>query len=177
MSNQTALGALDYILDKTSPHVGIFNVDWKLWALNNEHAAQSIRFNTLIRKANTSDGTGENSIAMAICKELEPMSDTEKQEYVEKILREGLSKVLRLTPEKIDVKQNLNNMGIDSLMMLELTLIIQSTFGIEMPTMELLKQPTLRQVAENILNKLLAVAEMHSELINTDVDNLAAATG
>lgn len=177
MSNRSAIRALDYALAGPHAHVGVFDVDWKQWALNNNQAAQSVRFAALVNLNAASDGAEANDIAMAVYKELDVMSGPERLEHIEKMLREGLSKVLRLDPDKIDVKQNLNNMGIDSLMMLELTLIIQNMFGIEMPTMELLKHPTLKQVAEKILNKLLAIAEKHGKQVNTDIDKLAAAIG
>ena len=177
MSNRTALRALDYVLAGAYSHVGVFDVDWIQWGLNNSQAARSPRFSGLVESGTEADTSESDGIVLALIEELAPMPETDRLEHIEKMLREGLSKVLRLNPEKIDIRQNLNNMGIDSLMMLELTLIIQSTFGVEIATMELLKQPTLKQVAENILHKLLAIAERYGERVDTDGDKLEAATG
>ena len=78
----------------------------------------------------------------------------EADEHITAAAREGLAKVLRLSPEKIGLEQKLDGLGIDSLILLELSLAIRDTFGIDISAAELFKQPTLASLSHEIISRL-----------------------
>ncbi len=106
------------------------------------------------------------------------MQSEERKKYIETLLRDQLAKILKLNPDKIGSKQDLNDLGIDSLMTLEMALLIQDEFGVEMTTMNLLKQSNLSELAENIIDKLFSNMDKPEEYINSDQGiQISSATG
>ncbi|MCX6848003.1 MAG: thioester reductase domain-containing protein, partial [Verrucomicrobia bacterium] len=70
-------------------------------------------------------------------------------------LREQVAKILRTTPGKIDSKRPLNEIGIDSLMAVELIHQIESQTGIAIPTGQLMGgAPTVQKLADILLNMM-----------------------
>jgi thioester reductase-like protein len=70
-------------------------------------------------------------------------------------LREQVAKILRTTPGKIDSKRPLNEIGIDSLMAVELIHQIEGQTGIAIPTGQLMGgAPTVQKLAEILLNMM-----------------------
>ena len=53
------------------------------------------------------------------------------------MLAEQVAQTLRIPAERIDVKRPLTEMGIDSLMTVELQIAINMTFGVELSALEL----------------------------------------
>jgi acyl carrier protein len=53
-----------------------------------------------------------------------------------------------MSREAISVNRKLNEMGVDSLLVLELSLGIKERIGVAFSAMEFLKGPSLRQLAE-----------------------------
>jgi len=177
LSNQDALKALDRILSSDKTQIGVFDVDWAHWATVNPQAAQSSRFRDLVHTAIQAGGDTIDNKARQKIEELTPMLDQERQEHVETHLINEFAKVLKLTPNKIDTRQDLNNLGIDSLMILELTFSIKDEFGVEISTISLLKQPTISELAENIISKLFSDLEKLEGYGNSDqeISNSAVA--
>lgn len=74
---------------------------------------------------------------------------------LETFLREQVAKILRTSPAKIDSKRPLNEIGIDSLMAVELIHQIESQTGIAIPTGQLMGgAPTALKLAEILLHTL-----------------------
>ncbi|WP_395748728.1 thioester reductase domain-containing protein [Prosthecobacter sp.] len=70
-------------------------------------------------------------------------------------LREQVAKILRTSPGKIDSKRPLNEIGIDSLMAVELIHQIESLTGIAIPTGQLMGgAPTVQKLSEILLSNL-----------------------
>lgn len=70
-------------------------------------------------------------------------------------MREQVAKILRTTPGKIDSKRPLNEIGIDSLMAVELIHQIEGQTGIAIPTGQLMGgAPTVQKIAEILLNMM-----------------------
>ena len=72
---------------------------------------------------------------------------------LETFLREQVGKILRTSPAKIDPKRPLNEIGIDSLMAVELIHQIENQTGIAIPTSQLMGgAPTVQKLAQILLN-------------------------
>ncbi len=73
---------------------------------------------------------------------------------VTQLLAERLAKVLRTSPAKIDLKKSILEMGVDSLMTVELATIIQNQFGVTLPVMKLIGNVSLTDIATTILSEV-----------------------
>jgi len=67
-----------------------------------------------------------------------------------------LAEVLRISPQKIDSKESINDLGIDSLMTIELSSKIQVKTGVLISSAELLERPSIDQLARKVLKTLIS---------------------
>jgi acyl carrier protein len=72
----------------------------------------------------------------------------------ETYLREQISRILQMPPAGLDAHQSLNNLGIDSLMAVELRNHVQAHLGVIIPLAKLLQDPTIAQLAEVVLDQV-----------------------
>ena len=70
------------------------------------------------------------------------------------ILAEEIGQVLRLTPDKIDLGKSVFDLGMDSLMALELKLGIEDRFGIEIPVMALSEGGNITSLSAQIVAQI-----------------------
>ncbi len=93
----------------------------------------------------------------------------ERPQLIEEFISEQLSRVLRIDVEDLDVNQSLGNLGIDSLMAVELRNHVQASLGIVIPVAQLLQDPSISQLAEGILDQLSDTSTTVSDVaITTD---------
>jgi len=162
LTNKVALEAMDRIIVRNSPQVGVFDIDWSQWAGKNPQVAKTNRFQALISNTAEMSELGIAAKALEVIDILEEKSETEQFEYIAGNLRLGMSKILKLSPDKIKYDQNLNKLGIDSLMLLELSQAIRDEYGIDISAMELFKQATIQQLANEIIRRLFVLRDKHS---------------
>jgi phthiocerol/phenolphthiocerol synthesis type-I polyketide synthase C len=68
--------------------------------------------------------------------------------------RKEIGEILRVAPEKIDPNRSIYDMGLDSLMGVELVLALEARFGVRLPVMALSQSPTLAKLAERVIQQL-----------------------
>jgi acyl carrier protein len=69
------------------------------------------------------------------------------------IMAEQIAKILRLPASKVDVNRPLPDLGVDSLMALEIQMTIEKQFGVDVPSMEFVGLNTA-----HIAARVLAIA-------------------
>ena len=77
-----------------------------------------------------------------------------RKKVVEDFLKEQMARVLRSSPDKIDIHQPLTSLGIDSLMAVELKNRVETDLELKIPVTALLQGPTLSQLATLLLDQL-----------------------
>src|SRR5690606_31260879 len=70
------------------------------------------------------------------------------------MLAELVAQTLRIPAKRIDVKQPLTDMGIDSLMAVELQIGINMAFGVEFTALELARGFSIAQLAASLLDRM-----------------------
>lgn len=78
----------------------------------------------------------------------------ERQQLVETLLKEQIAKVLRSSPDRIDVHLPMDKLGIDSLMGFELINRLESDLEMSVPMTVLLQGPSLAQLTTELLDQL-----------------------
>jgi acyl carrier protein len=81
---------------------------------------------------------------------------THQLRMITSFLSEQLSTVLRTPVDKIDPDENLNHLGIDSLMAVELRNHVKARLDIVIPIAELLQNPSITRLSEAVLEQLIA---------------------
>ncbi len=146
----TALGAM---LRRKPVQIGVMDLDWQRWGQANPAAGHSPRFAELVRAGGTGDGR-VNPLLQALA----ALAPEEHEATATALVAEEVAATLRMPADKLDVREPLNNMGLDSLIAIELQTAMHSKFGVEIPTLELMKGISVAQIARHILSKLCVEA-------------------
>ena len=96
------------------------------------------------------------SDAGALRAELAAMSAEEAQARMVEILKHELAGILRLSPDSLTAEREIGDLGVDSLMVVELRTALESRLGVDLPTLSLAGKPTLRAIAARLLKSMLA---------------------
>ena len=149
INSALALDILDDMLVADCSGPGVMELDWKTLS-RFLPSAGSPKFNELSRQAGDSDGDETDTVQRM----LEELSDADLLTTVIDMLKSEVGEILRVSPEKIDSVQSMYDMGLDSLMGVELVVALESLFGIRLPVMALSQSPTIMKLAEQIIQQL-----------------------
>ncbi len=78
----------------------------------------------------------------------------DRQKMLETYFRTELAKVLGLSPNRVDVRQPVNNLGLDSIMAIELKNTIENILGVDYPIANLLEGPNIIQICEQLVKTI-----------------------
>ena len=85
-------------------------------------------------------------------------NQAERHQLLQSYLSEQVARVLGLSASKLDVQQPLSNLGLDSLMAVELKNRIAVDLGVNVPMVKFLQGPSVDQAATQVLDQLTAEA-------------------
>src|SRR5690606_39144162 len=85
------------------------------------------------------------------------------------MLKAEVGEILRVPADKIDADVSVYDMGLDSLMGVELVVALENRFGIRLPVMALNESPTLSKLASRLVQLL-----RHEGDPSADEDNVLA---
>ncbi|WP_057396239.1 type I polyketide synthase [Pseudomonas fluorescens] len=151
LQSQAALLTLERLLLQRRSGLGVLELDWK--ALSRFlPAAGSPKFNELARlHGGDQDEEGD---ADDIQRLLAEMDDHELIELFSEMLKQEISEILRLPTGKLDVTRPLQELGLDSLMSVELVVAVEERFGVRLPVMELSEASNIGKITVRILELL-----------------------
>jgi phthiocerol/phenolphthiocerol synthesis type-I polyketide synthase C len=149
ISARTALDGLDWLHDQNGRQLtagaAIARIDWA--AAKRELAAtRTSLFGVVGKRISSRQGID----AAATLEKLRAMPADEATAALVDIVVEEIARVLRLPPKEIDRHRPLAEIGMDSLMMLELRITVETTLQIELPMMSLAAGITPVDVARRI---------------------------
>lgn len=151
LNSAVALAALESLLLANCSGLGVLKLDWK--ALSRFlPRADTPKFSELARLS--SDGAAREETGPDIQRLLADLSESEIQAMVAGMLKQEVGEVLRIAPEKIREDRLLHDMGLDSLMGVELAVALESRFGVKLPIMALSDSPTITKLAQRLVLQL-----------------------
>ncbi|MCK6549687.1 thioester reductase domain-containing protein, partial [Myxococcota bacterium] len=150
LTTREALGALGRLLREGATQTSVLRVDWSKWGASTARGPGP-RYTHLIgagavKSAAKADGR-------ALKAELATSSDGAK-EKVERYLREQVGQVLRTPPARIAEDLVLTELGLDSLMAVELIHRLEGELGVHLPTGKLMGQPTIAKMSGVLVDVL-----------------------
>lgn len=149
MPSRTALNGLDWAFDAEGNQLAdvcaIARVDWAM-AKRELAAVRAPTFNSVDTGA-VSRQAGQAAITL---ERLRAMPPEEATEALLDIVVEEIARVLRLPPKEVDRHRPLAEIGMDSLMMLELRTTVEASLQIELPMMSLASGITPADVARRV---------------------------
>lgn len=136
ITSSEALEAMERALDIGSTQLGVMNADWALLrkAMGNKPVP---RFEALLTdnasKRDESGGIGH----------LETLQPEDRRAALEPVVVAQVARVLGTQPQRLDVSQSLIDMGLDSLMSLQLRNWTKSTLNVNLASSTLMEQPSV----------------------------------
>jgi len=151
LSAETALGTLDRLLGASSANVALLDLDWNVLR-RHLPAAGAPRFGELARMAESASPGREAGGDLRL--RLQALPAAELISTLADIVRGEIAQILRIAPERIEATASLFDMGMDSLMAVELAASIERRLGIELSALSLSDGPTLERVVDRIARQL-----------------------
>jgi phthiocerol/phenolphthiocerol synthesis type-I polyketide synthase C len=151
LNSAVALDALEGMLLANRSGLAVLELDWKALGRLLPTAA-SPKFCELAWQGE--DAGSDDDPAQDIQRLLAELPADELLAAFVDILRGEIGEILRVAPEKIDPQRSIYDMGLDSLMGVELVLALEARFGVRLPVMALSQSPTLAKLAERVIQQL-----------------------
>ena len=87
-------------------------------------------------------------------------------------VREAVAAAFQLPADRLDLDLSLTELGLDSVVALDLRTRISRTTGVDLPVQDLLRGPTLRALVERVTSEAPVTAADIDALSDTEVDAL-----
>jgi acyl transferase domain-containing protein/acyl carrier protein len=153
---ERAVEVLEKLLAEQPVQAAVMQFDLQQWSVSNPPARESSLLSGLAREKAAPAGTGALTSAKSglVRETVLAAEPRERPAILETYLRGQLARVLGLAPAKLDSRQPLNRLGLDSLMAVELKNRIELDIGVLIPMVRLLQGPSLLQIAEQVAGQL-----------------------
>jgi acyl transferase domain-containing protein/NADPH:quinone reductase-like Zn-dependent oxidoreductase len=149
ISAQTALDGLDWAFDQAgrpaTAHCALARINWSLA----RHELAVVR-TPIFGSLGATSGSRQSGESAAILEKLRGLSVDVAADALVEIVVEEIARVLRLPPKEIDRHRPLSEIGMDSLMMLELRNVVEGVLQVDLPMMSLSSGITPVDVARRI---------------------------
>ncbi len=160
LTSQEALSELEKLLvDPTQLGKAYINFDWKA-IKRTMPSAKSLKFTQQNDWLERHSGNDEGDDFFT---HIEGMSEADVQALIASMLTREISQILRLSPDKINPASPIFDLGMDSLMGMELLLAIEERFKTKLPLMSLTEGGSINKIAEKIYTKINDVAKPESD--------------
>lgn len=151
---------LEHLLTHNIAHVGAVDMDWAQWGKYMPEVTASPRFAHLAQAPDSAE-TDTGADGAGILDTLLATAPEERQPVLESVIRGQLATVLGTTADKLDGGQPLADLGLDSLMAVELSCLIEDNLGVNTSAIELTQAQSVSKLAERLLNEIAKSREHH----------------
>jgi acyl transferase domain-containing protein/NADPH:quinone reductase-like Zn-dependent oxidoreductase/aryl carrier-like protein len=134
ITSAQAMTAMEAALSVNPTQVGVMNADWAL-LLKAMGGKPVPRFEPLLASSRAGGESGPQN--------LENLDPEERRAALHPMLMAQVARVLGTQPQKVDAGQSLGDMGLDSLMSLQLRNWVKSTLNVTISSSSLLDQPSI----------------------------------
>jgi NADPH:quinone reductase-like Zn-dependent oxidoreductase/NAD(P)-dependent dehydrogenase (short-subunit alcohol dehydrogenase family)/acyl carrier protein/SAM-dependent methyltransferase len=146
-----ALRVLEAMLLSGTTDLGVLELDWRSLA-RFLPSAETPKFAWIARGATFAQQDSEGGEAIEHL--LSTLDDAELHPVVMSMLKREIGAILRVPDERIDPDRSVYDMGLDSLMGVELVVALENRFGIRLPVMALSETPTISRLAARLIGML-----------------------
>jgi 1-acyl-sn-glycerol-3-phosphate acyltransferase len=143
---ERAFEAMELLLQRGAVQAAVSRTDWRTWADWNPVAGGSPKFSLVVQPRSAPDAarpreSGHILDRLLACTEPERRTETLRH------LSRSVAKILGASPDRVDAAVPLTEMGMDSLMAVELATVLRNDLAIEVPVVRLLKGITVSELA------------------------------
>ena len=156
LKSEDALHALEPLLASSVGNFTLMDLDWATLS-RSLPASQAPKFCRLARSV-LGERSAHAESAQDLRRRLGALGGAELTAALTEIVRGEVAEILRMAPERIEAGTSLLDMGMDSLMAVELATSIESALDIQLSALALSGGPTIESVVDRVV-RLLHPAE------------------
>jgi NADPH:quinone reductase-like Zn-dependent oxidoreductase/SAM-dependent methyltransferase/NAD(P)-dependent dehydrogenase (short-subunit alcohol dehydrogenase family)/aryl carrier-like protein len=146
-----ALDLLERTLQQGAVQVGVMHIDWDRWRGLGVSGKVPPRFLALCKDAKTE--VADNSGGLPGRRALLAAGGEQRRQMLQTLLRDKVAQVLGASPSKLDPEKPLIDLGLDSLMGVELRNWIEGDLQVSVPIAELMRSPSLGRLTDLLLEQ------------------------
>lgn len=166
---------LESFIDANVAQVAAIRVDWSKWRQTSRKLQQNPLLERIFAAGVDYEESGSGTADWRA--KIDAASDEERDSVVIQAVQDVVGSVLRVKPETLREDQPLTDLGLDSLMGVEIENLIESSIGVNLPPTSLMRARTIGQIAALIASHLggentagAAAEEVAGEVIEEDID-------
>jgi len=144
LSPGEVISILESSLRATPPQVAAIRVDWAKWKSFFRGMQSNPLFERIFAAVEGDEGGGATSDWR---NRIESAAAAEKEAVIAQAVREIVGSVLRVKPETLRDDQPLTDLGLDSLMGVEIENSLEAAIGVALPPTSLMRARTIGQIA------------------------------
>jgi phthiocerol/phenolphthiocerol synthesis type-I polyketide synthase C len=148
-----ALSALEQLLTHDLSGVGVMELDWATLQ-RSLPSSMSPKYRDLVREAEDCNADAED--AEQLRRWLEGLDDSELNDALRDLLAKEIGDILHVSPDRLDAQRPLQEIGMDSLMGMELVAAVENRFGVTLPLMALSEGLTVERLVQMMVRQLRA---------------------
>jgi acyl transferase domain-containing protein/NAD(P)-dependent dehydrogenase (short-subunit alcohol dehydrogenase family)/acyl carrier protein len=141
--------AVEHALRWEPSQIGLFDLDWLAWSQFEPTSGASPRFAELVET-----GEGGDMADHPFHQELSALPGESRLDVLTYVLAEQIAETLRMPADKLDVNGDIQDLGMDSLMAVELQTMIRLNIGVEISALEMTKGETIAEMGSILLGKM-----------------------
>jgi acyl carrier protein len=143
---------LENLLGTPAAQVAGMRIDWAKWRQVSKGAQENRLFERVLSGAAEADESGGKVGDWR--KRIDAADAADRESVIIQALQEVVGSVLRVKPDSLRPDQPLTDLGLDSLMGVEIENLIESSVGVALPPTSLLRARTIGQIATLITGHL-----------------------
>ncbi|MEH6404343.1 MAG: SDR family NAD(P)-dependent oxidoreductase [Sneathiella sp.] len=151
MPADTAMLGLAETLNSGEANCAVLQLNWSN-ITNGFAAGAKARYDDIRHLGDATDSSGSTDDILA---ELQGKTEEEALNLILGIIIKQISSITGSSPDRISPKQSLFDLGIDSLMALELTMELERRFGVELSSMSIIGAGNISDLAAKVVGLLL----------------------
>lgn len=144
------MAALDQILIDNPPQIAALRINWS--ALAKVSPGNAAVFSSLIPEG--AEAAQQDEAAGGVREAIASVAEGEKKRVLEAYVRNQLARVLGTAPEKLDATRPLNEVGLDSLMGVEVKNRLERDLAVSLPVGDLMQNPSIEKLVVSLAGRL-----------------------
>jgi acyl carrier protein len=155
LSPAEVISILESSLRAPAPQVAAIRVDWAKWRM----FFRSMQSNPLLERIFAAvEGEDNAGVTSDWRNRIESAAPEEKDGVIAQAVREVVGSVLRVKPDRLRDDQPLTDLGLDSLMGVEIENSLEAAIGVALPPTSLMRARTIGQIAALMATHLVGTA-------------------
>ena len=175
IDREQGLAALDFLLSGAEAEIAVLPIDWKKYFAHFRAGAEPPFLSKLVTDVRSrSDDDEVQKRRVQLLGRLEEATAFERQEIVEDFIAQQIVEILKFqSREEVDLSAGFFDIGLDSMMAVELQSRIQTGLGISIPATAAFDQPNITALARFLLDEMLVFRTPSPVLQTGTADDLS----